>query len=102
MELSGFISSNHNGWAMIGGTAFADYMYEFAENNGIASEHDEGLGGREAIIKNCNMVMYTSKEKWNLRKRKRDSLIACSVLTGFMKWSQIIQGIPNGQSPDMI
>lgn len=63
MEISGFISSNYDGWAMIGNTAFADYMYEFAENNGIAFEHDEGLGGKKAIIKNCSMVMYISNEK---------------------------------------
>lgn len=97
MEISGFISSNYDGWATIGNTAFADYMYEFAENNGIAFEHDEGLGGQKAIIKNCNMVMYTSKEKMEFeeaQERFLNSMFGAkgiyemeSSYTGYSEWT---------------
>lgn len=63
MELSGFISADYNGWAMVGDVTFAQFMYSVAEDYGIAYKHDHGLGGKNAIIQNCSIVMYTSKEE---------------------------------------
>ncbi len=62
-ELSGFISRNYDGWATVGDIAFAEFMYRIAEDNGVACEHDDGLGGKRAVIERCKLEMYTSKRK---------------------------------------
>lgn len=56
MELSGFVSSNYDGWATVGDVPFANFMYEVAEDYGIAYENDDDLGGKRAVIKNCKIV----------------------------------------------
>lgn len=63
MELSGFVSSDHNGWATIGDTIFAEFMYHIAEDYGVAYEYEHGLGGKKAVIPSCNMTMYTSRKE---------------------------------------
>lgn len=52
MELSGLISSNYDGWTTVDNTAFADYIYQFAKECGIAYEHNDGLGGKRRSFKN--------------------------------------------------
>lgn len=63
MDISGFISINYDGWATINEVPFAETMFQFAEKHGIAYEHEDGLGGKKSTIKNCRIVMYTSKNK---------------------------------------
>ena len=63
MELSGFVSSDYNGWATVGDVAFAEFMYGVAEEYGVAYEHECGLGGKRALIPSCNIVMYTSRKE---------------------------------------
>lgn len=61
VDLSGKISSNYDGWAVVGTKTFADFMYEVATDCGVAYEHEEELGGKRAVIPNCNIKMYTTK-----------------------------------------
>lgn len=63
MDISGFISSNYDGWATINEVPFAETMYRIAEANGIAYEYEDGLGGKKAMIPICKIIMYTSKNK---------------------------------------
>lgn len=68
MEISGYIDKNYDGWATINGNAFADLMFDFAEDNriGCAYAHNYGLGGKNNIIPNCNVSMYFSNEPMSL------------------------------------
>ena len=62
-HISGIIERNYDGNIDIGGCDFVDFMYDFADNVGLAKEHNKGLGGKRAIIDDCNMRMYfTNKE----------------------------------------
>lgn len=62
-HLQGYISSDWDGNTTIGGQSFVDFMYEFADEVGFANRHKKGLGGKKALIYNCNMRMYfTNKE----------------------------------------
>lgn len=74
MYLSGFISSDYNGWAVVGDTTFADFMYDIAEEYGIAYKHNRGLGGKSAVIKNCSIMMYTSKEEMSFEEAEEKFL----------------------------
>ena len=97
MDISGFISSNYDGWATVGDIVFAEAMYKFAEENGIAFEHDEGLGGIRAVIKNCKIVMYTSNKEMGFEEAQEKFLnaIFASVgvyemeanYTGYSEWT---------------
>lgn len=71
MNISGFISTNWDGWATINEVPFAESMYEFAERYGIAHEYDDGLGGKRAIIKHCSIAMYTSKKRMNFDESQK-------------------------------
>lgn len=68
MIISGRIVEDYDGLAAIGWSnydcnSFADLMYEFAKENGIAYKHNKRLGGWRATIPNCNISMYfTDKE----------------------------------------
>ncbi len=74
MELSGFISSDYNDWAMVGGTTFAEFMYSIAKEYGVAYEYEHGLGGKKAIIPNVNIVMYTSKKEMPIEEAEETFL----------------------------
>lgn len=97
MRICGFINSNWDGWATIAGIAFADFMYEVAQSYGIAYEHDEGLGGRRAVIKNCKIVMYTSKKEMSFEEAQEkflDTMFGVcdmyemdSNYTGYSEWT---------------
>lgn len=68
MIISGKIVRDYDGLATIGWSrydckSFADWMYDFAESNGIAYRHSKGLGGWRATISNCSVSMYFSDEE---------------------------------------
>lgn len=76
MIIFGYIDSNYDGWATVNGEKFADYMYEYADvcSNSIAYEHRKNLGGQKAIIPDCNISMYFSKEEMNLEEAQEKFL----------------------------
>ena len=62
-HISGIIERNYNGSIDIDGRDFTDIMYDFANDVGFARRHNKGLGGKRAVIDDCNMRMYfTNKE----------------------------------------
>lgn len=97
MEISGFISADYDGWATIDGKAFANLMYDFAKDHGVAFEHDEGLGGKKAFIKNCSISMYTSNDEVSFeeaQERFLESMLGFggvfemeSNYTGYSEWT---------------
>lgn len=74
MYLSGYISEDWDGWAMIGSVTFANYMYYLAKKHGIAAEHEEGFGGKKALIKNCSISMYFSKNEMSFEEAQEKFL----------------------------
>lgn len=76
MRICGFIDSNWDGWATIDGIPFAESMYEFAQLHGIAYKHGEGLGGKRAAIKNCKIMMYTSKKETTFKEAQEKFIYA--------------------------
>lgn len=74
-ELSGFISRDWNGWAIIGDIAFAKFMNKLADKYGIAYEHEDGLGGQRAILKNCQIAMYTTKKVMSFNEAQEKFLV---------------------------
>lgn len=76
MIISGYIDKNYDGWATINENAFADFMYEFSEDNhiGLAFETDNDLGGKRTIIPNCNISMYFSNEPMEFEKAQEKFL----------------------------
>lgn len=96
-ELSGTISSDYNGWATVGGTTFADFMYQLAGSCGIAYEHEKDLGGKKAVIPNCNIRMYTTKRAMSFDEAQEkflDKLLGFDGVyemeanyTGYSEWS---------------
>lgn len=97
MRISGFIASDYDGWATIDNIAFANIMYQIAEDNGIAYEHEEGLGGKRAVIKKCKMAMYTSKHVMSFdeaQNRFLDKMFSAEGVyemdaeyTGYSEWT---------------
>lgn len=73
MIISGRITRDYNGFAKIGADSFVDIMYNFAEreDKAIAYCHNNGLGGRKAIIPNCSVSMYFSKKEMNYEEAQR-------------------------------
>ena len=62
-HISGIIESNYNGSINVGCRDFVDIMYDVASELGFAGRHNKGLGGKRAVIDDCNMRMYfTNKE----------------------------------------
>lgn len=74
MELNGFISTNWDGWAVVGTESFADFMYHIAEDYGFAGKHHKGLGGKRAFIKNCKIVMYTTTDEMTFEEAQEKFL----------------------------
>lgn len=74
MVLSGFVSSDHNGWVTIGDTTFAEFMYHVAGDYGVAYEYEHGLGGKEAVIPSCSITMYTSPKEVSFEKAEEQFL----------------------------
>lgn len=65
-HIQGLIESNYCGGIDIGATNFIDAMYNIAEIDGWAMRHSKGLGGRRAIIDECNIKMYFTDGECNL------------------------------------
>lgn len=64
--INGIISSNYDGTIDIDGNDFVDIMYDFACDAGFAKRHHKGLGGKRAIIDDCNMRMYFTDKQCDL------------------------------------
>lgn len=97
MRISGFIDVNYDGWATIDNVKFADIMYNIAKDNGFAYEYEWDLGGRRAGIKNCKIVMYTSKHEMTFDEAQSDFLNKMfgaegmyemhAAYTGYSEWT---------------
>lgn len=79
MIISGRITRDYDGNAAIGWSSydcdsFADLMYDFAKEYGIAYEHDKGLGGWKAIIPNCSISMYFSDKEMTFEEAQEKFL----------------------------
>lgn len=79
MIISGRIDKDYDGLANIcqptyGCDTFADLMYDFAKEYGIAYEHDKGLGGWKAIIPNCSISMYFSDKEMTFEEAQEKFL----------------------------
>ena len=65
-HIQGLIESNYCGGIDIGATDFIDVMYNIAENDGWAMRHSKGLGGKRAVIDECNIKMYFTDRECDL------------------------------------
>lgn len=70
-ELSGFITKNWDGWAMIGDVVFAKFMNSLADKYGVTYEHNDNLGGERAVIDDCQIAMYTTKRKMTFEEAQK-------------------------------
>lgn len=62
-HINGMITNNYSGGIDVGSYDFSDFMYDFADGVGFVKHHNKGLGGKKALIENCNIRMYfTDKE----------------------------------------
>ena len=99
MIISGKIGRDYDGFAKIGTDSFVDIMYDFAEreNKAIAYYHNNGLGGRKAVIPNCNISMYFSKREMDFeeaQERFLDNMFGASGVfemeednVGYSEWT---------------
>lgn len=99
MIISGKIGRDYDGFAKIGTNSFVDIMYDFAEreNKAVAYYHNNGLGGRRAIIPNCNISMYFSKREMSFeeaQERFLDDMFGASGVfemeednVGYSEWT---------------
>lgn len=79
MIISGRITRDYDGLAAIGWNSydydsFADLMYDFAKENGIAYQHNNNLGGWRAVIPDCSISMYFSDEEMDFEKAQEKFL----------------------------
>ena len=65
-HIQGLIEFDYCGGIDIGGTNFIDVMYNIAENDGWVMRHSKGLGGKRAIIDECNIKMYFTDRECDL------------------------------------
>ena len=78
-HISCIISNNYDGGIDIGGEDFINIMYNFAESVGFAKRHNRGLGGKRAIIDNCNMRMYFTNKECELDEAEIALLVKLEV-----------------------
>lgn len=78
-HISGIIERNYSGGIDIGGYDFIDIMYDFAENVGLAKRHNKGLGGKRAIIDDCNIRMYFTNKECELDEAEIALLVKLEV-----------------------
>lgn len=78
-HISGIIKRNYEGTIDVGGCDFVDFMYDFADNVGLAKEHNKGLGGKRAIIDDCNMRMYFTNKECELDEAEIALLVKLEV-----------------------
>lgn len=74
MIISGRIDKDYDGFAKIGNESFVDIMYDFAKDKGVTYYHNNGLGGRKAIIPNCSVSMYFSKREMDFEEAQKKFL----------------------------
>lgn len=76
MIISGRIGKDYDGFSKIGIDSFVDIMYNFAEreNKAVAYYHGSGLGGRRAIIPNCNISIYFSEKEMDFEEAQEKFL----------------------------
>lgn len=95
---SGFINKNYDGWATVSEIPFADYMYSCAEscNNAVAYNHNNRLGGKRAIIPDCNISMYFSDKEMDYESAQEkflDNFLGAGVYemeadyVGYSEWT---------------
>lgn len=78
-HISGVISNNYDGGINIGDEDFINIMYNFAESVGFVKRHNRGLGGKKAIIDNCNMRMYFTNKECELDEAEIALLVKLEV-----------------------
>lgn len=83
-HINGMITNNYSGGIDVGSYDFSDFMYDFADGVGFAKHHNKGLGGKKALIENCNIRMYFTDKECDLDEAEIALLIKLEV-KGFLK-----------------
>lgn len=65
-HIQGLIKTGWDGNIEVGWSDFIDIMYDIAQADGWAMRHNKGLGGRRAIIDDCNIRMYFTDRECDL------------------------------------
>lgn len=78
LHLKGYLCSDDNGIPALcenknisyswSNSSIIDSIESFARDNGFFSETRQGLGGRRAIIENCNLKIYFTDEECELEE----------------------------------
>lgn len=82
-HINGLIEHNYSDSVDIDGRDFVDIMYNFADDVGFAKRHNKGLGGKKALIDDCNMRMYFTDKKCELDEAEIALLMKLEV-EGFL------------------
>ena len=74
-HIQGLIKNNYDGGINVGWSDFIDIMYDIAQADGWAMRHNKGLGGKRAIIDDCNIRMYFTDRECDLDEAEMALLI---------------------------
>lgn len=74
-HIQGLIKKNYDGGINVGWSDFIDIMYDIAQSDGWAMRHNKRLGGKRAIIDDCNIRMYFTDRECDLDEAEMALLI---------------------------
>lgn len=74
-HIQGQIKTGWDGNIEVGWSDFIDIMYDIAQADGWAMRHNKGLGGKKAIIDDCNIRMYFTDRECDLDEAEMALLI---------------------------